>query len=156
LVCIVLGLLAPMFMGLADVRTGWRRVAFLGLLVACGLVLSALSSALTYGPDHIWAWVTPVAIQAAGLALVLALMLVWVPRRLAHVLMVGCLAGMLWLLNRSAASAYLEQSLAVWEQGRFVRFFGLSQWLGWLWPFAALVFGVRAALGRSGASSTTA
>ncbi|MDP3836377.1 MAG: VanZ family protein, partial [Hydrogenophaga sp.] len=34
--------------------------------------------------------------------------------------------------------------LEVWEQGRFIRFHGLSQWLGWLWPFAALLFGLRA------------
>jgi hypothetical protein len=41
-------------------------------------------------------------------------------------------------------SAYFDQSLNVWEQGRFIRFHGLSQWLGWLWPFAALMYAVRA------------
>jgi hypothetical protein len=41
-------------------------------------------------------------------------------------------------------SPYFAQSLEVWEQGRFIRFHGLSQWLGWLWPFAALVFGLLA------------
>jgi len=30
--------------------------------------------------------------------------------------------------------------LQAWEQGRFVRFHGLSQWLGWLWPFAAMTW----------------
>ena len=26
------------------------------------------------------------------------------------------------------------------EQGRFIRFHGLAQWLGWLWPYAAVVY----------------
>ena len=37
-----------------------------------------------------------------------------------------------------------HQALEVWEQGRFIRFHGLSLWPGWLWPFAALWFGLRA------------
>jgi hypothetical protein len=35
---------------------------------------------------------------------------------------------------------YFAQTLQSWEQGRFIRFNGLAQWLGWLWPFAALVY----------------
>ena len=27
-----------------------------------------------------------------------------------------------------------------WEQGRFIRFYGLGQWLGWLWPYVALLY----------------
>ena len=33
---------------------------------------------------------------------------------------------------------YFALSLQAWEQGRFVRFHGLAQWIGWLWPFAAM------------------
>ena len=33
---------------------------------------------------------------------------------------------------------YFAQSLQAWEQGRFVRFHGLAQWIGWLWPYAAM------------------
>ncbi len=153
--CVAMGLLAPMFMGLADVRLVWRRIAFVGLLLAAGLTLLTLSSALTYGPDHLGAWITPVVMRGAGLALLLALALVWIPRWLAHVLMLTCLVGMLCLLNRSVASAYLAQSLAIWEQGRFIRFHGLSQWLGWIWPLAALVFGARALASRAHALGTS-
>jgi hypothetical protein len=38
------------------------------------------------------------------------------------------------------ASAYFTQTLQTWEQGRFIRFNGLAQWLGWLWPYAALAY----------------
>jgi hypothetical protein len=44
------------------------------------------------------------------------------------------------LLNQAPESAYFTQTLKTWEQGRFIRFNGLAQWLGWLWPYAALVY----------------
>jgi hypothetical protein len=42
------------------------------------------------------------------------------------------------VLNQAPASAYFADTLQAWEQGRFIRFHGLAQWLGWLWPFAVL------------------
>jgi hypothetical protein len=51
------------------------------------------------------------------------------------------------LLNQAPESAYFAQTLATWEQGRFIRFHGLAQWLGWAWPFAVLAY-VVAALSR--------
>ena len=41
---------------------------------------------------------------------------------------------------KAAMRAYFADTLAAWEQGRFIRFNGLAQWLGWLWPFATLVY----------------
>jgi len=46
------------------------------------------------------------------------------------------------LLNQAPASPYFAQTLSTWEQGRFIRFHGLAQWLGWLWPYAVLVYGL--------------
>ena len=40
-------------------------------------------------------------------------------------------------------SATQALTLQNWEQGRFIRFHGLIQWLGWLWPFALLAHLVR-------------
>lgn len=142
--CVALGLLAPMLMGFADVRTPWRRLGFLLALLLAGLGASGLSSALTYGPEHAWAWVDLPALMGLGLAAALGLAVLAAPPRLCHVGLILALAVSLSLLNRVPGSAYLDQSLEAWEQGRFIRFHGLSQWLGWLWPFAALVFGVRA------------
>ena len=44
------------------------------------------------------------------------------------------------LLNQAPTSAYFAHTLAAWEQGRFIRFHGLAQWLGWSWPYAVLVY----------------
>jgi hypothetical protein len=50
------------------------------------------------------------------------------------------LAVHLSLLNQAPTSPYFAQTLQTWEQGRFIRFNGLAQWLGWLWPYAALAY----------------
>jgi hypothetical protein len=60
--------------------------------------------------------------------------------RRACVVWLACvLVAALTLLNRAPPSPYLAESLEIWAQGRFSRFHGLTQWLGWLWPYAALV-----------------
>jgi hypothetical protein len=46
----------------------------------------------------------------------------------------------LGILNRAPANPYFAQTLQAWEQGRFIRFNGLAQWLGWVWPYAVLVY----------------
>lgn len=142
--CVALGLLAPLLMGYADMRSVPRRGVFMVMLFLCAFGAGGLSSALTYGPLHAWAWINPQAEAGLGLAFLLGLALLVLPARLCHVIMLLCLAVSLSLLNRAPASPYFAQSLQVWEQGRFIRFHGLSQWLGWLWPFAALLFGMRA------------
>ncbi len=141
--CVALALLAPLLMGYADVRNTARRLAFWAMFFVCALAASGLSSALTYGPSHAWSWISPPAALGLGLALMAGLFLLALPRRLYGVFMLLCLAISLSLLNRAPASPYFAQSLEVWEQGQFIRFHGLSQWLGWLWPFAAVILGVR-------------
>lgn len=153
--CVALGLLAPLLMGFADLRTGSRRAVFGALLFAVAFGMAGLSSALTYGPHNAWAWLSPPAVLGLGLAVLVGLSMLRLPPRMCLVAMLLCLAVALSLLNRAPASPYFAQSLALWEQGRFIRFHGLSQWLGWLWPFAALLFGLgavaRRPLGRPGA-----
>jgi hypothetical protein len=70
---------------------------------------------------------------------VLALLL-WVPTRAAATLALLALVVNLSLVNQDSVSPYFEQTLFLWEQGRFIRFHGVAQWVGWLWPFAALAF----------------
>ena len=51
------------------------------------------------------------------------------------------------LVAQAPTDPYFADSLQAWEQGRFIRFHGLAQWVGWLWPFATLGY-VLAALSR--------
>ncbi|MCX7692417.1 VanZ family protein [Tepidimonas taiwanensis] len=147
---VALSLALPVLLGYASVRTLGQRVAFALLfgLVAWGS--GGLSAALSFGPDKAWAWLTPQAqlglVAAAGVAL-LALPL---PSRVAALLAVLCGGWVLGQLNRVPDPAYLGEWLQSWEQGRFSRFHGLGQWLGWLWPWAALAAAARLALRPSG------
>jgi hypothetical protein len=68
---------------------------------------------------------------AVGLAfgLVLAHAAAAVPRRCCAALLLVALVLHLSVLNQAPASAYFADTLQAWEQGRFIRFHGLAQWL---------------------------
>lgn len=140
LLCVALGALIPCLLGYCVIRTLWQRAAFSAALVAVGIAASALSAALSYGPDHAWAWLDLPVQVGIGFAVVLAALLLPVPRRAAAALALLALTIHLGLLNQAPADPYFAQTLQTWEQGRFIRFHGLVQWLGWLWPYAALLY----------------
>lgn len=142
--CVGLGLLAPLLIGYGDVRTTVRRLVLLGCVLMVAVTAASLSSALTYGPGHAWAWSSGPVWLGLAMGLLAGLAALGLPQRLCHIGLLVVLAVSLSLLNCAPASAYFDQSLQVWEQGRFIRFHGLSQWLGWLWPFGAVLFGLRA------------
>jgi len=107
------------------------------------LAFTALSAALTYGPAHAWGWVNPPVQLGLVLAALLALPLMWVREKPLQVLALVGLVLQLTLLNNASASAYFALTLQNWEQGQFIRFHGLIQWIGWIWPFVFLVYLMR-------------
>lgn len=140
LVCVLLGLLIPCLLGFCIIRALWRRVVFTCVMLAIGVAVTGLSSALSWGPEHAWAWLNLPAQWGLALAFVFALGLAMAPWRASAALAVLALGVYLSLLNQTPADPYLAQTLQTWEQGRFIRFHGLAQWLGWSWPYAALVY----------------
>ena len=154
LVCVALGVVIPVLLGYGVVRSKWRRSVFAALTLGAGIAVSALSAALSYGPEHAWAWLDlPVR---AGLTLAAVLMLVLLPlgRRGAEAFALLALVIQLSLLNQASASAYFAQTLQTWEQGQFIRFHGVVQWLGWLWPYAALLYLLAMLSGREKSAQT--
>ncbi len=140
LLCVALGALIPCLLGYCVIRKLSHRVVFSCVMFASGIAASALSAALSYGPDHAWAWFDLPVQAGVGFAALMALVLLPVPRRAAAALALLALATHLGLLNQAPIDPYFAQTLQTWEQGRFIRFHGLVQWLGWLWPYAALVY----------------
>ena len=140
LICVALGALVPCLLGYCVLRTLWQRAAFSATMLAVGIGSSALSAALSYGPDHAWAWLDLPVQAGLGLAALLAVVLLAVPRRAAAACALLALALHLSLLNQAPADPYFAQTLQTWEQGRFIRFHGLVQWLGWLWPYAVMLY----------------
>jgi hypothetical protein len=85
-------------------------------------------------------------------AFVLGIAMALAPWRASATLLLLALGLHLNLLNQAPESAYFAQTLHAWEQGRFIRFHGLAQWLGWVWPYIALVY-VMTQIGRQNAKT---
>ena len=137
---IVLGLLGPCMVAFVVARPGWRRlVLVLGAAALAGLT-TTLSTALNFGPQHMLAWSTPQALAAFATAIVLAALLSVMPRRAAAGLGLMALTALVIGVAQAPSDPFFAQSLQAWEQGRFIRFYGVARWVGWLWPYAAIVY----------------
>jgi VanZ family protein len=140
LLCVALGAFIPCLLGYTILRSVGRRAVFAVLAVAVGAGVTALSAALSWGPTHAWAWLSLPVRLGLVFGLLLALLMLAVPRRGCAAMLLLALVIHLSVLNQAPASAYFADTLQAWEQGRFIRFHGLAQWLGWLWPYAVLVY----------------
>jgi hypothetical protein len=140
LLCVALGAFVPCLLGYTILRTMGRRAVFALLTIALGTLVTALSAALSWGPAHAWAWLSLPVRLGLLFGLVLSMLMLPVPRRGCAAVLLLVLVVHLSVLNQAPASAYFTDTLQAWEQGRFIRFNGLAQWLGWLWPYAVLVY----------------
>jgi len=137
---IVFGLLAPCLVAFTIAVPGWRRSALVIGAALLGAAATTLSTALNFGPQHALAWTTAQAIQGVLVGLAAAALLSLVPRRVAAGFGLITLTALVMLVARAPADPYFAQSLQAWEQGRFIRFHGAAQWVGWIWPYAALCY----------------
>jgi VanZ family protein len=137
---IVLGLLAPCLVAFTIAVPGWRRSALVIGAALLGLIATTLSTALNFGPQHAFAWTTAQAVQGMLIGLAAAALLSLVPRRVAAGFGLITLTALVMLVAQAPADPYFAQSLQAWEQGRFIRFHGAAQWVGWVWPYAALCY----------------
>ena len=137
---IALGLLAPCLVAFVVARPGWRRLVLVLGAVAFGGLATTLSTALNFGPQHALAWSTPQAVAALAFGAALAALLSLVPRRAAAGLGLIVLTALVVFVAQAPSDPYFAESLQAWEQGRFIRFHGAARWIGWLWPYAAIVY----------------
>ncbi len=139
-VIVALGLLSPCLVAYSVVAPGWRRLTMAVGALAVAVAGMALSTLLNFGPRHALAWASTWTTLGLGLGAVTAL--VWMPlgRRLVAGLGLVCLTGLVVGVAHAPANPYFAESLHAWEAGRFVRFHGLAQWVGWLWPYAAMAW----------------
>lgn len=138
--CVTLGVLIPCLLGFTVIPSAVRRGVFVVTVFTAGLGATVLSYALSYGPAHAWTWFhLPVRVGLV-LAAILALSLLRVSSRFSAVLLLLTLAIYLVIINQAPASTYFALMLQTWEQGRFIRFHGIAQWLDWLWPYAVLLY----------------
>jgi VanZ family protein len=145
--CVALGLVLPVLLAYSVMPERRMRLYALWILQLAGFLVTSLSGALTYGPLLTWAWLTPESLLGLVMGLFLGLATVWLSVRTCLVLLLVLACVFLALVNQAPANSYFDHNLKGWEQGRFIRFNGLAQWLGWLWPYA-LVADVMRRLAR--------
>lgn len=136
---IVLGLLAPCLLAYTITRPGWRRLLLLAGSVGVGFAAMTFATALNFGPHNALTWLTPPVLPAAAGALAVGAALAWLPPRAVAGIGLVVVTALIVLVAQAPSDPYYAESLQAWEQGRFIRFHGAAQWVGWLWPFAALV-----------------
>lgn len=140
MLCVMLGVLAPCLLGYMLIAHKGRRAVYAVVTSIAGVGATALSYAMAYGPAHAWAWATLPAQSGVVGAALLAACLLPVTRRWCAVLLLLVLTWQLNWLNQAPLNPYFAETLQSWEQGRFMRFYGLGQWLGWLWPYAVMLY----------------
>lgn len=140
ILCVAIGLLLPCLLAFGVLREWRQRIVVAVLVMWVGFMASALSAALTYGPVHAWDWISTEVLAGLVVAMVGAVVMSFSAARVCWVLALAVLVWQLSLLNNASADAYFALTLQTWEQGRFIRFHGLIQWLGWLWPYALLLY----------------
>ncbi|PXW99259.1 VanZ family protein [Sphaerotilus hippei] len=140
LISTTLGALAPCFVAYIMSRRPRHRIVLMLGSLGLGLVATTLSTALNFSPEYALAWLTPPTRPALATALVLGVAMAWLPRRAVAAIGLLAINSLIALVSQIAPDPYFADSLQGWEQGRFIRFHGLAQWVGWLWPFAAMTF----------------
>ena len=142
-------------LGMAVVREAWQRLSWVSFVLLLALLSSTLSASVTYGPEHTFFWLTPLTAAGLGLGWLSALLMVRLPAVVLIRTMLLIQAAVLCVVNLVPSSTYFAQTVQTWEQGKFIRFHGLTDWLSWGWPFALMVWGVMHLLSNpTGADAT--
>jgi VanZ family protein len=132
------GLFAAGLIGWSLLRA--RRRTLLALLLLAPLVIKAFATAVLVNQAQFLHWLTPG--NAAGLAAGAAALFAatWLPPLAQRILAALTLLLATALVNLAPENPYLTASLAVWQQGHFLNFNGLTRLVSSLWPFAALPY----------------
>ena len=115
-----------------------RRVAAAAIIAA--LAARTVAFAILFEPHAAFAWLTPGAAAGLGIGAVAALLLAGLPQAATVALCGLALMGGTVLVNLAPENPYLAHSLAVWRQGHFLNFNGLTRTVSTLWPYAALAY----------------
>ena len=147
-IAVALGLLGPCLMTYSMARPGVRRAWLAFGAAASGFGVTTLSTALNLGPQHALAWCTASSLGGLALGLLSAVLLIGCGRRTAAAIGLVVVTAGIGLVAQAPSDPYFAASLHGWEQGRFIRFHGLAQWVGWCWPYVATLWLLRQSAGR--------
>jgi hypothetical protein len=114
------------------------RAPLVALLVITAVLVKTLSTALQFGPNDAFAWVTPGAQGGFLIGVIMLGGLVFAPHVAQRRLAVATLLLSLLIVNTTPINPYFSETLQNWVQGKFLNFYGAAQFLSLAWPLAAL------------------
>lgn len=109
-------------------------------LLFIALIVRSLSAALLVAPAQAFAWLTPGAQTGLALGSLLLALSLFLPVGARLMLAALALMAATVLVNIAPANPYSAAALAVWQQGHFLNFNGLTRLLSVAWPFLVLPY----------------
>ena len=132
---------------------GRRTGALVVVLVLAAVAVKAMAFAILMHAEHVLAWLTPGAERGLAGGIVAALLAAKLPRSAKLVLAAVLLMAATVFVNVAPPNPYLVATIAVWQQGHFLNFNGLTRLVSALWPYAALGFLIWFATAQRGTTS---
>jgi VanZ family protein len=132
------GLISLLAVGRLVLQNNGPRLLLMLLLLLAALAAKSVASALQFGPASAFAWWTDGAQGAALAGLVAAVALAYLPRTWTVLTGLISLMLLLALANAIPDNPYFAATLTRWHEGRFINFFGLTQFIAATWPFVAM------------------
>lgn len=108
------------------------------LLLIGGLAIKALASALMFGPDDAFLWLTPGAQGGLVVGVLILYGFSFAPIPAQKGLAALLLLISLILVNLIPSNPYFLSTMQTMAQGKMLNFYGAAQFLAIMWPFAAL------------------
>lgn len=139
---------AALLAGMVLAPAASRRLAVLAL-VATALAVRTAAFAILIEPAEALAWATPGALAGLALGTIAALAALGLPRIPAATLAGLLLMSATVMVNIAPENPYLAYTQAMWPQGHFLNFNGLTRLVSVAWPFATLAWLLIAAGSRS-------
>jgi VanZ family protein len=132
------GLLAAGLIAASLLRA--RNHWLLAVLLGAAIVVKTSSGALLVSGTQFAHWITPGNTLGLGAGFLALCVAVYLPLLAQRVLAASALLFVTVLVNLAPENPYLAAALAVWQQGHFLNFNGLTRLVSSLWPFAALPY----------------
>lgn len=120
------------------------------VLLAAALTVHGFAYGLLVKSQELLAWVTPGAAYGVAAAIALLVLTAALPGALKLALTGFALLAATALVNLAPANPYSSATLALWRQGHFLNFNGVTRVVSVIWPFVAMVYLVLLAAERDG------
>lgn len=133
-------LLLPCMLYYSIVEEVWKRFFGLIFFITLGVMMLSISLGFTLGSEPSLDWMGQDAKLAFIIVFTVGLLFLAAPTKAVFIILLLLSIGYLFTINLLPLSTYFNLNLSSWEQGRFARFNGLTQWLGWTWPFVLVLY----------------